>query len=183
MNIQAIIRQIEDGDSSAFSLLVQHFQQPLFGYLGRMGLSQGQAEDVAQETFLRAWQKLASFDAEQAKFSTWLFTIAHRLAINELSRKGYVSEISNESVFDAAQDPKISPDAAMEHYLNQANLRSALLQLPVNERNLLALVYTKGLDMQSLAEIEGISVSAVKVRIHRAKKRLLTILEKHDAEG
>lgn len=183
MNIPAIIQQIENGDSSAFGLLVEHFQQPLFGYLGRMGLSQALAEDIAQETFLRAWQKLASFDAERATFSTWLFTIAHRLALNELSRKGYKAEINADSAFDAAEDSQTSPDDQVDLQLNQTSLRNALLQLPVNDRNILALAYTKGLDMRCLAEIEGVNVSAVKVRLHRAKQRLLTILEKHHAEG
>ncbi|CAA6824603.1 MAG: RNA polymerase sigma factor [uncultured Thiotrichaceae bacterium] len=182
VNTPAIIQQIENGDSSAFELLVTYFQQPLFGYLGRMGLSQTLAEDIAQETFLRAWQKLASFDAERATFSTWLFTIAHRLALNELSRKGNQVEINAEPAFDAAEDSKASPDDQVDLQLNQASLRNAMLQLPVNDRNVLALAYTKGLDMRCLAEIEGVSVSAVKVRVYRAKQRLLTILEKHHAE-
>lgn len=183
MNIPTIIQQIENGDSGAFGQLVTHFQQPLFGYLGRMGLIQAQAEDIAQETFLRAWQKLASFDVERASFSTWLFTIAHRLALNELSRKGNSAEINAESAFDAAEDSSVSPDDQIDLQLNQASLRNAMLQLPVSDRNVLALAYTKGLDMQCLAEIEDVSVSAVKVRIHRAKQRLVTILEKHHAEG
>ena len=93
MDIQPILQQIRQGNRQAYAPIVAHFQRPLFGYLGRMGLTQAQAEDLAQETFLRAWQALAQYDPQQAAFSTWLFTIAHRLALNELARAANKHEV------------------------------------------------------------------------------------------
>lgn len=93
MDIQVILRRIRQGDHPAFALLIRHFQQPLFGYLGRMGLTQSVAEEIAQETFLRVWQRLNDYNPARAEFSTWLFTIARNLALHELERVANKHEV------------------------------------------------------------------------------------------
>ena len=85
MSDQSIIERIAGGEREAFGELVQRYQQPLFGFLGRMGITQAQAEDLAQETFLRAWAHLQQFDPARAQFGTWLHTIARNLAFTWLS--------------------------------------------------------------------------------------------------
>ena len=85
VDIPHVIKRVRDGDRSAFAELVAHYQRPLFGYLGRMGQSQAAAEDLAQETFLRAWTSLGSYDPARAAFSTWLFTIARNLLQRNVS--------------------------------------------------------------------------------------------------
>src|SRR6187431_1246831 len=81
-----LIRQTLAGNREAFRLVVLRYERPLFRFLGLLGFRGARAEDVAQETFLRAYKALASFDPAQAAFSTWLFTIAKRLAIGEWRR-------------------------------------------------------------------------------------------------
>ena len=85
-DIRDVLERVARGEAQAFAELVVHYQRPLFAFLGRMGLNAARAEEVAQESFLRAWQNLPSYRSEQAQFSTWLFTIARRLALNELTR-------------------------------------------------------------------------------------------------
>ncbi len=103
MDIKALLQRIEGGERSAFAPVVEYFQSPLFGYLGRMGLHQEQAEEIAQETFLRAWSRLSDYDPARAEFSTWLFTIARNLALHELSRAAGKHEVEmSESLPDAA---------------------------------------------------------------------------------
>src|SRR5690606_31902097 len=87
MNIDEVLARIHAGDRHAFAAIVERFHGTLFGYLGRMGVRAAEAEDLAQETFLRAWTQLGTFDARRGAFSTWLFTIARNLAVNELSRR------------------------------------------------------------------------------------------------
>ena len=70
MDIETILQHIAKGNRQAFAPLVERYQRPLFSYLGRMGFSQAQAEDLAQETFTRAWQHLGQYDAHRAEFST-----------------------------------------------------------------------------------------------------------------
>ena len=94
MNITEILRQINAGDSHAFAAVVTHYQRPLFGFMGRMGLSQDLAEEIAQETFLRAWRNLGQYDPRRGQFSTWLYTIAKNLTLNELSHAVHERELS-----------------------------------------------------------------------------------------
>src|SRR6187401_2535693 len=86
MDDDFLVRQILGGNRDAFRLLVLRYQRPLFRFLGTLGCAPEAAEDLAQQTFLRVFQSLASFDAQQSKFGTWLFTIAKRLAANERQR-------------------------------------------------------------------------------------------------
>ncbi|PPD48319.1 MAG: hypothetical protein CTY16_05870 [Methylobacter sp.] len=179
MDIQIILKRIGNGDKPAFTLVVQHFQQPLFAYLGRMGLSQGVAEEIAQETFLRAWKCLHAYDPARAEFSTWLFTIARNLAFHELGRAAGKREVSgNEFLPDVASEGDPPADAARQTQLRE-KLLDALRALPVADRSALALAYFQELDLKAIARIEGCSTGAVKVRLHRAKQRLRQLLEEY----
>lgn len=177
MDIDALLRRIDSGDRTAFAELVEHFQRPLFGYLGRMGLHQGQAEEVAQETLLRAWQRLRGYDRARAAFSTWLFTIARRLAINELTRASSSREQApGDDLPDMVCEQAQPVQELMARQLRQ-RVQQALRALPHDDRSALALAYYEELDLAAIARIEGCSVGAVKVRLHRARQRLRQLLE------
>jgi len=172
VDIQAILQHIAKGNRQAFVPLVERYQRPLFSYLGRMGFSQAQAEDLAQETFIRAWQHLGQYDAHRAEFSTWLFTIARRLALNELERAGNRLETHwGEEPPDVASHDA-TPLEHVEQHEQQRRLHAALKRLPPRERNLLALAYSQGLDMKSISHIEGCSEGAIKTRLHRIREQL-----------
>jgi RNA polymerase sigma-70 factor (ECF subfamily) len=179
---EALVTRVLDGDRQAFAGIVLGFERPLFGFLGRMGLDQARAEEVAQETFLRAWQHLGEYRAERAAFSTWLFTIARRLAVNELTR----ASSRHERPFDAATDVPVCgrpgpPDTLIEAEQIKS-LRVALLTLPLPDRSVLALAYVRELDMEAIARIEHCKSGAVKTRLHRARQRLRQILEASDEQ-
>lgn len=160
-----------------FAELVTRYQGPLFGFLGRMGFGQAQAEDLAQETFLRAWQHLAQYDAQRAQFSTWLFAIARNLAINERGRAAGRNETwEGQAPIDMPSDQP-EPLELMEGAERRQQLHCALIQLPVADRCVLALAYISELDIASIARIENCTAGAVKTRLHRARKRLSEILE------
>lgn len=171
MNIQNLLQQIVNGNRQAYASVVERFQQPLFGYLGRMGLPQAQAEEIAQETFLRAWQNLGQYDPKRAEFSTWLFTIARRLALNELERASTRLE-KGEGSEDIMDTRTVSAFERMEQHERQQRLQQALRRLPLHERSTLALAYIQGLNIKTIARIEACSESAVKVRLHRAREQL-----------
>lgn len=178
MNIDEVLARIHAGDRHAFAAIVERFHGPLFGYLGRMGVRAAEAEDLAQETFLRAWTQLGTFDARRGAFSTWLFTIARNLAVNELSRRQRIATEppAAESVCEAA----LPPDAlALEQ--RRVRLRAALTALPVADRSVLALAYVEELSVAEIARIERCSAGAAKVQLHRARKRLAELLG--DADG
>jgi RNA polymerase sigma-70 factor, ECF subfamily len=192
VSLQAILQRIANGEQLAFAELVQMYQRPLFGFLGRMGMAQAQAEDIAQETFLRAWTHLPSFDATQAQFGTWLFTIARNLAYSALQSAAHQREVrwevKGEDRADVNHDgigieapdavcPQPGPPQLMMQAQQQAQLQAALRQLPMPERSALALVYVHGLALVDVARIEGDSLPAIKTRLHRAKRRLRALLQ------
>jgi RNA polymerase sigma-70 factor (ECF subfamily) len=180
VDIKALLKRIEGGDRSAFTSVVEHFHRPLFGYLGRMGLHQGPVEEIAQETFLRAWSRFGDYDPTRAEFSTWLFTIARNLALHELARASGKHEVATaEALPDIAGDG-IQPPDALSQAQRRRRVQIALRGLPVADRSALALVYFRELDLASIARIEGCSIGAIKVRLHRAKQRLRQLLEEHD---
>lgn len=169
-------------DSQAdFAVLVKRFQGPLFGFLGRMGFGQAQSEDLAQETFLRAWQALAQYDAQRGEFSTWLFTIARNLAINERCRASNHHEVWEGSMPIDMHSQELGPSEVLACAQQREQLRSALAQLAAGDRCVLALAYVSGLELASIARIEGCTTGAVKTRLHRARTRLAEILENPNA--
>ena len=175
MSIEAILQRLAQGEQRAFAELVDLYQRPLFGFLGRLGLGQAQAEDIAQETFLRAWTHLPDFDPERAQFATWLFTIARNLAYNALQSAPQQREITGQAAPDLAC-PQAGPAQRLDHSQQQARLHNALRQLPMKERSALALVYVHELGLADVARIEGDSLPAIKTRLHRAKQHLRELL-------
>lgn len=173
---------LADDDRSRFAALVQELQRPLFGFLGRMGLGQAQAEEVAQETFLRVWLNFSRHDARRGSLAAWTFAIARNMALNELGRAARRREINFGE--EAPEVPCERPLAfeALEEEQQQRRLRQGLLELPPGDRALLALIYVDELSHADVARIEGCSTGAVKTRAHRAKQRLRRIIEKRDQE-
>ena len=109
MDDDFLVRQILDGNRDAFRLLVLRYQRPLFRFLGLLGFAPDVAEDLAQQTFLRVFRSLQSFDARQARFGTWLFTIAKRLAANERQRAHHRHEQSTGVAADEDMSPAPPP--------------------------------------------------------------------------
>lgn len=182
MNIAAILQQISKGNQQAYAEIVNHFQHSLFAYLGRMGISQSQAEELAQETFLRAWQNLNRFDPEKAAFSTWLFTIARRLALNELSRFSNKYESTGHESVEPETDESKTPNEDLAQKQQKQRLTQALLKLPLDQRNLLALAYVQELELADIARIEDCPVGTIKSRLYRARQALLTHLTEYGLE-
>ena len=176
MDISEVVERVRAGDKQAFAIVVTEYQGPLFGYLGRMGLPQAWAEEIAQETFLRAWTELERFDARRGSFTTWLFTIARRLALNALGRQSTRRELGPTGNREAPSDEP-QPADALAQAERRALMRAALLELPPAERSVVALVYTRGLALADVARIEGSSLGAIKTRLHRARQKLARRLE------
>jgi RNA polymerase sigma-70 factor, ECF subfamily len=182
-DILDVLQRAARGDTQAFSELVVQYQRPLFAFLGRMGLNAARAEEVAQESFLRAWQNLPSFRSEQAQFSTWLFTIARRLALNELTRSQHRHEVGADDKTPEPTSAAAGPEQTLEQRQLQDRVHAALRSLSTDDRSVLALAYTHELNAADIAVIEACSVDAVKTRLHRARQRLRVALETSKEQG
>jgi RNA polymerase sigma-70 factor (ECF subfamily) len=173
---QSILDRIAAGEREAFAELVQRYQQPLFGFLGRMGMTQAQAEDLAQETFLRAWSHLQQFDPARAQFNTWLHTIARNLAFTWFSAHGQQTALPDEALEDVACEHP-NPMQQLQAKQERERLQHALRELPMADRSALALTYVHGMSLTDVARIEGVSLAAIKTRLHRARQALRSMLD------
>ena len=165
------------GDDAACRALVDRYQRPVFALLGRM-VGHGRrplVEDLAQETFLRAFKALAGFERSgPAKLSSWLLTIATRLAIDELRR----AELPRAPI-EAADTVGVAPrgEAEAERHLLGARLAAALATLPVDQRAVVLLSDVHELSLEEIGRALAVELGTVKSRLSRARARLRDALE------
>jgi RNA polymerase sigma-70 factor (ECF subfamily) len=170
------------GESKACLALVRAHEEAVFAVLGRMlrprGL-EGMVEDLAQETFLRAFAALGGFESGgTAKLSTWLLCIASRLAIHELNRL----RPPTATLDDVA--PIGATDRMPERLAARSTLDRALAMITPEQQIVLVLREFHGLDDASIAEVLGTQPGTIKARVFRARARLRqTLREEHGHDG
>lgn len=170
------------GSSDAFRILVERYQRPVLSLIGRMVRDPVLAEDLAQEAFVNAYRRLDSY-APGRKFSSWLFKIAHNRTIDHL-RLRRPREQSLESDRDdvptidpAAPEDQASPHRRAEVSELRMTLAQAFERLGPTAREILSLRFEQGLAYHEIAEVTGVALNTVKVRLHRARKALARELE------
>jgi RNA polymerase sigma-70 factor (ECF subfamily) len=172
------------GDRTAFARLVELFQRPVFSLCYRMLGNPSDAEDAAQEAFLKAYRALAAYDPGRP-FSTWLLAIAAHDCIDRIRRRR-LQEVSLDAMprwrwkpaeVDDPEDVVVESDEA-------AHMARLLAQLPEDYRLVVVLRYWHDLGYAEIAEILGDTESAVKSRLHRARRQLAVALaaEAHSRE-
>lgn len=177
MHCDADISETAKGDHLAFGRIVAAHQGRIFAYLGRMGLDSATAEDVAQETFLRVWRHAGKYNSRLGSLTTWILTIARNLALTRLSLPVSRTEASvSAETLEIASDAPL-PDEQLVAQQRQHRLQAAMAFLSAADRSLLSSSYIDELDLAAIANIEGCSIGAAKVRLHRARQRLKQILE------
>ena len=179
------------GSEDAFRTLVVRYERPLFSLVARMVRDHAQAEDLAQEAFVRAFRALASFDRSR-KFSSWLFKIAHNLTIDHLRRRALDTESletpigsdggAGERTLESklADVSTLAPDRQVEQGDLASALERAIASLRPEYREVILLRFVEGLAYQEIAEVLGVPLGTVKTNIHRARKEMAVLLA---AEG
>ena len=158
------------GSEPAFEQIVRRYQRPVISLIARMIGDRAAAEDLAQETFVKAHRSLAAFDATR-RLSSWLFRIAHNTAIDAL-RRSRRSAVALEPAADAP-DPAAAPepDPVERAALAQA-LESALAELRPDFRAAVLLRYEEGLPFDQIGQVLGIAEATARSHVHRARKEL-----------
>jgi RNA polymerase sigma-70 factor, ECF subfamily len=179
---QDLIRMARAGDQDAFAELVMLHADRVYGALRRFGLEAGDADEVTQEVFLRAWRGLPQFE-ERSRFSTWLYRIAFNEAQRRLSRRALPRAAPAPE--PDAPDPVAALPAPLESGPEaralagefERTLDAALGQLPPEWRAAVVLRDIEGLSTHDAAEVAGVGEAAFKSRLHRGRMQLRDLLE------
>jgi RNA polymerase sigma-70 factor (ECF subfamily) len=176
-----LIRRARAGDQDAFAELVMMHADRVYAALRRFGLDADEADEVAQEVFVRAWRGLARFE-ERSQFSTWLYRIAFNEAQRRLSRRPAPRaerdpDRDDDPVLSLPESPELGPDAQTLDRELERTLERALDELPADWRAAVVLRDVEGLSTHDAAEIAGIGEAAFKSRLHRGRMQLRALLE------
>ena len=189
-NDHDLVRAALGGSERAFRALVERYQRAVFSLVVRMLGNREDAEDVAQEAFVKAFTKLDTFDPS-FKFSNWLFKIAHNTALDALRRRGAEPALTTlddpeEGVGPAARlaDPRSSaPDESAEHAEFNRDVEAALATLRPEYRAVVVLRHMEGRAYEEIAEILELPLGTVKTFLFRARRELAARLEQHRHPG
>ena len=177
-----LVERVVAGDGDAFRQLVERYQRPVYGLLLRMVRSPALAEDLAQESLIKAYRAIATFDRSR-QFSSWLFKIAHNTAIDHL-RRNRPPTVPLESDDGDRLDPLAllaapesqSPEARARGRDLAEALQGALDALRPDYREAVLLRFQQGLAYEEIAEILELPLGTVKTHLHRARKQMAEAL-------
>ena len=180
----ALMLAFRAGDDAAFERLFARWSAPLLRHLERLVKEAATAEELMQEAFLRVFRARERY-APEARFSTWLYTIATHLALNELRRpRRRAGHRSTDEDDDGAAGPPLvlaapapAPDAVVHARRVGAEVESALAALPERQRAALLLAAVEGLSYAEVAQALGTTEKSVKALVHRARSALAERLE------
>ena len=167
-----LVRRVGAGDGPACAALVDRHLSRILGLAGRMLGNRAEAEEVAQEVFLRVWQQAGRWRAGEARFSTWLHRVAVNLCQDRLRRR-------RETSLEAAGDPPSPdppPEAALQRDAVVARVGAALRQLPERQRTAILLSHYQELGNVEAAAVLGVSVEALESLLARGRRRLKELL-------
>jgi len=177
-NDQDLILQFQQGfqKEAAFTLLLKQHQQKVYFQIKRMVTEHADADDIAQQVWIKVWSKLDGFKME-SEFSTWLFRVAYNETLNFLQKqkKGCIQNISEDNYdYENATSGSDSPKSSQI----QIALEQAIQQLPEKQRFVFMLRYFEEMNYEKIATITGTSVGGAKANFHQALKKMEEILKK-----
>ncbi len=171
------ISRVNRGDTEAFRYLVEKYRQMVFTLTHRILGTREEAEDAAQEVFIKCYKGLKSY-SQQSAFSTWLYRIAYNHAIDMVKKKNRFRITDDiENVSESAMISNNFPDNLIDHKPVNGILKDAINQLAAQDQVIVMLYYYKDLPLKTIGEVIGIRENNVKIRLHRLRSRLMSILK------
>ncbi len=175
-----LMLRVKHGDREAFEALVEKYKQPVMNFVRRSLHDEHEAEDLAQNVFLQVYKSRDRYKPS-ARFSTWLFTIARNLCLNEIRRRSRHPADSLEETHPSGEDvpsrqyedksATLPPQNLLQREL-ESKIEEALAQLPENQRSAILLCRQDELSYEEIAKVLGCSLSATKSLIHRGRETL-----------
>ncbi len=175
---KALIRQLQDPSTkdAAFTRLVREYQEPLYWQIRRMVLSHDDADDVLQNTFIKAWNAIDSF-RQESRLQTWLFRIAINESLNHLTKKkqNLSLDMPEGSVADMLEG-----DSYFDGDEVQRQFQEAISTLPDKQRTVFNLKYFEEMKYEDMSDMLGTSIGALKASYHHAVKKIFDYFENLD---
>ncbi len=172
---EALVQRVRSGERELFGVLVDRYKRGIANFIGATVRNASETADLSQETFLRAYAHLGTFNPQLGKFSTWIYQIARNVIRTYLSkslRAPQLLELSPDHDIESSL-PDLSRDAdpagGVLRQEAERELRAALAELPERTRTVLALRYFDNMEYQTIASTLGLSLGNVKTLIHRGK--------------
>jgi RNA polymerase sigma-70 factor, ECF subfamily len=174
-----IIERVRNGETNLFSELVLRYQNKIFAYVYKIVNHKEEAEDIVQESFIKVYKNLNSFDADR-KFSSWLYRISHNEAINYLKKNRKGNTLYYEGDEFLMNSLRVDKDFIHDLIIGEDDkmLKSALEKLPDKYKEVIILKYLEEKSYEEISEILQKPVSTVGTLINRAKSQLKNLLNK-----
>lgn len=171
------IEKVKEGHTQSFNMLVQRYERLVFGLTIKMMKHREEAEEAAQDTFIKAFKSLNAYKGD-AKFSTWVYRIAYNTCLDRL--KGNAKFVKNVEINEITENQLEDSSNVFESLARDERkeiVQECMNQLPADERAVLHLFYFEENSLKEIAEITALSSNNVKVKLHRARKKLFTIFK------
>ncbi len=172
---EALVRRVRSGEREVFSVLVDRYKRGIASFIGAAVRTPADVADLSQETFLRTYAHLGTFNPALGKFSTWMYQIARnvvRTHLGKSQRRVPVSDLPEDQTLENAL-PDLSrdgnPEAGVVRAEAERELRAALAELPERTRTVLTLRYYNNMEYHTIASTLGLTLGNVKTLIHRGK--------------
>jgi len=176
----ALMLLVKQGDTSAFEQLVEKYKQPVLNLVYRMLRDPSEAEDIAQNVFVQVYKSASRYEIS-SKFSTWLFTIARNLSLNEIRRRSRHPAESMDAPHPEMEDQPwhqfedkktFTPPESLLQGVLETKILEAMDELHENQQTAILLCRQGELSYEEIARVLGTSLSATKSLIHRARETL-----------
>ncbi len=169
---QAYIERVRKGDSASYAFLVNKYKNMAFTVALRIVNNREDAEDILQESFLKAYQQIHTFEYK-SKFSTWFYTIVYRTALAKLpGNKVEFFTINDDAHENYITDETSTPAESLESRDEQKYVKDAIQRLPQSEALLITLYYLNENSLKEIEEITGLTMNNIKIKLFRARKKL-----------
>jgi RNA polymerase sigma-70 factor (ECF subfamily) len=186
---ERLVQAVLDGDRDAFGQLVERYKRGISSFIGASVRQPSDVADLTQETFLRAYAHLGTFNADLGRWSTWVYHIARNVVRTFLGRsqkRPAQAELAEDQTLenllpDHSRDA--DPAGGVLRAEAEAEVRAALAELPERTRTVLALRFYDNMDYQTIATTMGLSLGNVKTLIHRGKLALAHKLREREAKA
>lgn len=174
-----IITRILAGKTEEYAYFLDTYGQPVFSLIVRMVNSEEDAEELTQDTFMKAFEHLSSFNGKSS-FSTWIYRIAYNTALSFLRKKNVEQTVIDDNQWNQISDTQIDDALNNESEEQIEKLQQALTKLTAEERALVTLFYEEEHSIQELAQILNLNEGNIKVKLHRLRKKLYVLMQKED---